>query len=122
MARNPDVDDWFEDYDNPMKEVVQRVREIILEADERMDECIKWKSPTFTFLGNLASFNPRAKSHVSLMFHTGAAIPGEHPRLEGGGDTSRYMKIADLADAEAARDDLQRVVRAWCDWKTTAKK
>ena len=36
--------------------------------------------------GNIASVNPRTKSHVSLMFHTGAAIPGEHPLLQGGGD------------------------------------
>jgi hypothetical protein len=27
------------------------------------------------------------------------------------------MKIADLAEAEAARDELQSVVRAWCDWR-----
>ena len=54
-----------------------------------MIEMIKWKLPTFMYEGNMASFNPRTKSHVSLMFHTGASIPGDHPRLEGGGDTAR---------------------------------
>jgi len=29
-----------------------------------------------------------------------ASIPGEHPRLEGGGETARYMKFADLVDVE----------------------
>ncbi|HWN67218.1 MAG TPA: DUF1801 domain-containing protein, partial [Haliangium sp.] len=93
MPRNKDVDAWFERYEHPMKDAMLRVRDIVLAADERMDECIKWQSPTFTFAGNLASFNPRTKNHVSLMFHTGAAIPGDHPRLEGGGDTARYMRI-----------------------------
>jgi hypothetical protein len=51
------------------------------------------------------------------MFHQGAMIPGTFPRFEGGGDTGRFMKIADLEEAEAARDELQAVVRAWCDWR-----
>ena len=52
---------------------------------------------------------------VSLMFHTGASIPGVHARLEGGGDTARYMKFADLADVEGARTEIEAVVAAWCD-------
>jgi hypothetical protein len=113
MPINPDVEEWFESYDNPMKEVVQAVRSIILE-DERITETIKWKSPTFMFEGNMASFNPRSKMHASLMFHTGASIPGDHPRLEGGGDTARYMKFGDLAEVEQARSELLSVVDAWC--------
>jgi hypothetical protein len=118
MPRNSDVDAWFERYEHPMKDAMLRVRDIILAADGRMDECIKWQSPTFMFDGNLASFNPRTKNHVSLMFHTGAQIPGNHPRLEGGGDTARYMRIADLADAEAVRGDLEALVKSWCDLKS----
>ena len=53
------------------------------------------------------------------MFHLGAHIPGDHPRLEGGGRTSRMMKIGSLAEAEAARADLKRIVRAWCDWRVS---
>lgn len=34
-----EVDAWFEAYDNPMKAVVQRVREILLAADPRVTEC-----------------------------------------------------------------------------------
>lgn len=113
VHRNPDVDAWFDDYEHPLKDAMLRAREIIL-ADERMTETIKWKSPTFTYRGNMASFNPRTKAHISLMFHTGAGIPGAHPRLEGGGDTARYMKFASLEDVEAAREDLRRVVAAWC--------
>ncbi len=114
MATNPEVDAWFEVYDHPVKDAMLRVREIIL-SDARMEETIKWKSPTFIYQGNMASFNPRTKAHVSLMFHTGAAIPGDHPRLEGGGETARYMRFADLSDVESARVDLENVVAAWCE-------
>ena len=113
MNKNPDVDAWFETYDNPLKAEVNRVREIILATDERITECIKWKAPTFVFKGNIASFFPRSKKHVSLMFHKGALIPGDHPILEGTGDTARNAKFADNDDIQAKTDALQAVVRAW---------
>lgn len=117
MGSAPEVDAWFEAYDNPMKPVVMRLREIVLEADPRIDETIKWRAPTFTYKGNLASFYPKSKQHASLLFHEGARIPGTHPRLEGSGDTSRVLKIGSLDGAEAARPELVAIVKAWCDWR-----
>jgi hypothetical protein len=51
------------------------------------------------------------------MFHRGAEIPGEHPRLEGDGKLVRTMRFADVDELEAGRADLEAVIRAWCDWK-----
>jgi hypothetical protein len=96
-----------------MKDAMLRVREILLE-DERLEETIKWKSPTFTYKGNMASFNPNTKAHVSLMFHTGAKIPGEFGLLEGSGDTARYIKFRDAAEVENGSTELRRIVAAWC--------
>jgi len=118
MPSNPEVDAWFAKYDSPMKPVVQRVREIILDADPRIRECIMSQSPTFTFGGNLASFNARSKHHASLMFHTGAEIPGRFPRLESNGDAARVMKLASVAAADAARHELEAIVHAWCALKS----
>ena len=120
MGRSREVDAWFDRYDNPMKAVVQRMREIILAADPRIEECIKWQAPTFTYQGNLASFYPKSKQHASLMFHMGAEIPGKHARLEGSGSTSRVLKIANLTEAQAARADIERIVQAWCAWRDEA--
>ena len=117
MGRSKAVDTWFRSYDNPMRDVVLRMREIILAADPRMGECIKWQAPTFTYEGNLASFYPKSKQHASLMFHRGAKIPGTFPRLEGDGDTSRVLKIGSVAEADAAKPELEKIVRAWCDWR-----
>ena len=54
---------------------------------------------------------------MSLMFHQGARIPGDHPVLQGDGDTSRTAKFADVADIEARRGELEAVIRAWIAWK-----
>jgi len=116
------VNDWFATYENPMKAVVMRVRDIVLGADERVDECIKWQAPTFTFEGNIASFFPKSKQHASLMFHDGASIPGVHPRLEGTAEKGRTLKIASLAEADEAKAEIEAIVRAWCAWKATPQK
>ena len=117
MNRSTEVEAWLEAYDNPMQEVVRRVREIILHSDHRIEERIESEAPTFTYRGDLASIFPHSKKHASLMVHRGAEIPGHHPRLEGTDDVGRVMKIGSLSEANAARDDLQHLVRAWCDWR-----
>ena len=117
MNTSAEVDAWMAEYDNPQKEAVQRVREIILASDPRITECIKWKAPTFVYKGNIASFFPKAKKHVTLMFHQGAKIPGDHALLIGDGATARSMKLEGLEAIEAASDQIREVVVAWCDWK-----
>ena len=79
----------------------------------------KWKTPTFAYRGNIASFNP-SKHLLSIMFHRGAEIPGEHPRLEGDGKLVRTMRFAGPDELEAGKADLEAAVRAWCDWKAAS--
>ena len=69
--RNPDVDQWLERYDNPQRELVAKIRVFILECDPAVKEAIKWQAPTFMYKGNIASFFPKAKKNVTLMFHQG---------------------------------------------------
>jgi hypothetical protein len=116
VNRNPEVDRWLDEKDHPLDELVRRTRDVILAADDRVTESIKWKTPTFSYKGNIISFNP-SKRFVSLMFHRGAEIPGDHPRLEGEGKLGRTMRFTDLDDLEAGRADLEAAVRAWCDFK-----
>lgn len=110
-----EVDAWFASKQHPQLELMRAVREVILAADPRIGETVKWSTPTFSYKGNLASINPQAKAYVSLLFHQGAGISGDHPILEGGGSVARYARI-DSTDALATRrGELEAVVRAWCD-------
>ncbi len=116
MTRDPDVEQWLADRNHPLDEVMRSVREVILGADDRVGECVKWKTPTFTYKGNIVSFNP-SKHLVSLLFHRGSEIPGDHPRLEGDGKLVRTMRFASVEDVEAGREALAAVIRSWCDLK-----
>ena len=121
MNRNAAVDQWFDQADHPLDATMRRARDIILGADGRVTESIKWKTPTFAYRGNIASFNP-SKHLLSIMFHRGAEIPGAHPRLEGDGKLVRTMRFADLPQLEAGKADLEAVIRAWCDLRADAPK
>lgn len=111
--RSPEVEAWFETYDNPQRELVRAVRSLILDVDSRMSEAIKWKAPTFVYGGNLASFYPRSTKHVALMFHTGASLPDPTGLLEGEGETSRVARFADPDDLATKADALRDLVLAW---------
>ena len=114
--RNPEVDAWFEAKQHPMEAAMQAVRKVTLEADSRITESIKWSTPTYSYQGNIFSFNP-AKKFVSLLFHTGAQIPGDHPALEGDTETARVMRFSDDDDVERRAGELVEVLRSWCLWK-----
>lgn len=115
-----DVEKWLAAYDNPMKPVVVEMRRLIMMADPRIGETIKWQAPTFVYKRNIASFFPRAKKHASLMFHDGASIEGNFPNLEGEGKAARSFKVADLEELDAKAAELQSIFVAWCDQRDNA--
>ncbi len=119
--KNNEVDEWFKEYEHPLKDVMLYMRDIIISSDERIDECVKWKSPTFMYKGNIAGFNPGTKKHVSLMFHTGAEIPGKFPHLRGSGNVARYLKIFDMEQAESINDEIVSIINSWCKMKENVK-
>lgn len=109
-----EVDAWFAERQHPLTDAMQLARKLILDADARVTESIKWKTPTFSYQGNIVSFNP-SKKFVSLMFHRGAEIEGDFSHLEGDGRLVRVMRFADVNEVQATQDELQSVIRAWCD-------
>lgn len=120
MNRNSEVDKWFEGREHALDAGLQRARDIILQADPRVTESIKWSTPTFSYKGNIASFMP-SKRLISIMFHRGSEIPGEHPLLEGDGKLVRTMRFLDAEEVEAGRANLEAVIRSWCEWKAGSR-
>ena len=119
MTKISKVDRWFEELDNPLADALQLARRVILGADDRVTETIKWSTPTFVYKGNIVSFAP-SKQGVSLMFHRGAEIPGDHPRLEGDNRLVRTMRFANIDEVESGRKDIEKAISAWCNWRDAA--
>ena len=117
MNTNPDVEKLLEEKDHPLDSQIRRVREIVLATDKQVEEAVKWKSPTFLYKGNIASFFMNARKHVSLMFHTGATIDDPNGLLEGEGKEARSAKFYGPEDIEEKKAALENVIREWIRMK-----
>ncbi len=114
---NPKVEEFLVKKNHPMDAEIRKVRDIVLQVSSKIEEDIKWSSPTFMYKGNIASFFMNAKKHVSLMFHTGASIPDKAGLLEGTGDVARVAKFTDIKDIENKKKALQAIIKEWIKLK-----
>ena len=119
MKLNPEVDIFLAKKNHPLTNEINKVREIILETDDRIEETVKWSSLTFMYKENIASFFMNAKKFVSLMFHKGASKKDKSGLLQGDEKEGRVARFEDMADIEKKRDALKEVIREWIRMQDT---
>ena len=119
MAKGSDIDQWFAG--KPAEPILRRVREVILKADPRMTEYLKYGTVQFAYDGDFANFVQHGKKTVSLMLNRGARIPGSFPHLEGSGPSARFMRFADVNEVNQRAAELTGIVAAWCELHSPAK-
>src|SRR6266446_2106913 len=117
MKGNPEVEAWFAAKRLPNEKAMRRIRDILLAADARIADYIKYGSLLLGCEGDLVSFVQVQKKNVNLMFNNGAKIPGRFPHLEGSGPNARFMRFDDMAEVNARAPELTRIAKAWCDLK-----
>ena len=91
------------------------VREIILAANDKITEDIKWGAPSFAYKDNMATFNPRAKKFVNLTFHKGALINDDTGLLEGDQKEARVARFHSMDEIKEKKAALEKVVNKWVE-------
>ena len=119
MLKDPAAERWY--VGKPAEPILRRVRDVILGADKRMSEGTKYGTVTFHCGGDFSSFVQHNKKTVSLMFNRGGIIPGKYPHMEGEGRQVRFMRFADVAEVNARKAELSKIVVAWCDLMSAPK-
>lgn len=107
------MDEWLAG--KPAEPILRRVREVILDADPRITEYLKYGTVQFAFNDDFANFVQHDKKSVSLMFNRGGKIPGKYPHLEGRGPSARFMRFANFGEVNARAAELTKIAGAWCD-------
>jgi hypothetical protein len=103
---------WFAEKKLPAEATIRLVREVILRADRRMTEFVKYGTLTFGYDGDFATFvQVSDKKRASLMFNRGGRVPGKFPHLEGSGPSARFMRFAETAEAQARAAELSNCRR-----------
>jgi hypothetical protein len=77
MNANPEVEAWFLERKPPAEAALRRIREIVLAADSRMTESVKYGTIQFASDAPMAGIVQHNKKSVTLMFQPGPA----HPRI-----------------------------------------
>lgn len=111
--KNKEVDIFLSKKNHPLIEEIEMVRSIVLSTDKKIEETIKWGTPTFMYKGNIASFNLSAKKFVSLMFQKGALIQDKTGLLEGDNKEVRVARFENRKDIQSKKKALQTAIRAW---------
>lgn len=109
--------------DHPRKAEILALRGIILGADARIAEGIKWNAPSFRTSEWFATFHLRARDCVQVILHFGArvrdrsaaraAIADPDALLEWLADDRASAKFRDMAAVEAKQSAFAAVIREW---------
>ncbi len=115
MNKTEKVTAFITALDNPLKEEMNAVREIILNSSHKITEDIKWSAPSFAYKDNMATFNPRAKKFVNLTFHKGALIDDTTGLLEGDKKEARVARFTNMEEVFRKKEALESVVQKWIE-------
>lgn len=122
------VDEYMEQLNHPLKDIVIYVRELILSTDQRIGEGIYWNAPTFFFTGAMEPFDPKEYQRylagfvfnrqdcIRMVFLQGATVTDETNLLEGDFKDHRKLVVFRSLDdakskAEALRDIVHQLVK-----------
>ena len=106
------VDDFLAKMDHPLRKELAVLRDTIMKIHPEITEDVKWGGPSFYYKGDIATFSPRVKDTVTLVFHQAEGLtPGTV--LEPAPKGKAYAKFKSMAEIEAKKQDLQVIIKQW---------
>lgn len=96
--------------DERIVELFFTVRQIVVDTDKRLEECIKWGMPHFDYMGILCGIGA-FKNHISIWFHKGDYLSNKLNLFKGDFSTKSMgqMKFSKLDEIDA--QGIQSYVR-----------
>ncbi|MDF2192686.1 DUF1801 domain-containing protein [Paraflavitalea sp. CAU 1676] len=113
MSSKITIDQFVEDLKHPLKSEMQAVIKIIRQAGPDLEEDIKWGGPSFDYKEPMATFNPRVKEYVAVIFHRGEILEDKSGVLEPGPKGKAYAKFYSMGDVTKHKGNLAKVVKQW---------
>lgn len=122
LRNDPAVEAYLKTLEHPLKRDFEAARRIILGASPTIREGIKWNVPSFATSDYFATFNPRAKTSVELVFHFGAKakgiqakgkIPDPKGLLKWLADDRAMVSLGSGKVIAANKSAFEALVRAW---------
>ena len=108
--------------DHPLKQEVVALRQVLLGADPKITEEIKWNAPSFRTSEHFATMHLRSKNSLQLILHLGArskrtvppdAIADPHKLLKWLGPDRASVSFTGREDLVQKSGPLVAIVREW---------
>ncbi|MFD1396999.1 DUF1801 domain-containing protein [Kroppenstedtia eburnea] len=126
LSGHQQVVEYMNNLEHPLKKEIEEVRKIILSADPRLTEHIKWNAPSFCFENeDRVTFNLHGRGYFRLVFHCGAKVKdnsGNGPLfthttklLDWVADDRAIIKFTDMNDVIAKKEKLTEVITKWIE-------
>lgn len=119
MAKNisdaEKVIDFMNKLEHPLIHEIEAVRHIIKQANNKINERIKWAAPSYYYKEDLLTFNPRATEHVHLVFHHPNIEKIVSPILIGNYVSRRMTYFKNMAEIETHKNELVRILNQLVD-------
>ncbi len=112
VSGTPQVDEFMDSLDHPLKAEVQMLRKIIKSVNKDITEQIKWKAPSFSYRGEyLVTFNLRTTEHIHLVFHNPLIAQVKSKLLEGDYKDRRMAYFTDTNDIRTKQPVLEKALK-----------
>jgi hypothetical protein len=117
------VNEFMDKLEHPLKTEMEAIRAVILSTNKKITEGLKWNAPSFYFNEYFATFNPRAREFVQVIFHQGAKAKDNGPEGLKIDDDSGLLewlakdrcsaKFYNMEDIASKKASLRSVVNQW---------
>ena len=115
MNNTRKVDEFMSKLEHPLKAELEAVRSIIVNANPKIEEDVKWGGTSFFYKEDLATFNPRIKNYVALIFHKGELLNIKSDFLENASKGKVYAKFYTMYQVTANKELIEKMVNAWVE-------
>ena len=107
----PSVDGYFAQQPADKRALLEKLRALVAKAVPDATSSIKWGVPFYQRSGKDVCALAAFKDHVAInFFATPSALADPSKKLEGGGKSSRMLKVRSASDIDAA--SIQRWLKA----------
>ncbi|RZA01709.1 MAG: DUF1801 domain-containing protein [Sphingobacteriaceae bacterium] len=124
LSNTEQVSAYIDKLEQPIQEIVETLRQLILSTDPEIAEEIKWNAPSFYYSGEMKPFDPKEyKRHIIVMnlhkrillvFPSGAKIDNSSGLLTGDyKDGRRLVEVKNIDDLKNITSALQAAIKDW---------
>jgi uncharacterized protein YdeI (YjbR/CyaY-like superfamily) len=115
MSNTKKVEEFMSKLEHPLKAEMEAVRAIIVKANAKIEEDVKWGGPSFFYKEDFATFNPRIKNYVALIFHKGELLNIKSDFLEEATKGKVYAKFYSMEQVTTNKELIEKMVNTWIE-------